>query len=259
MRDALGRVQSVLVLGGGSDIGLSIAQALVKDRARTVVLAARQPEALDDAVARLRAAGASAVETIPFDARDVDAHEGVIGDVFERHGDIDVVVLAFGVLGTGAAEAAAEGLAGPALDVLEVNCTGAISALVAAAGSMRRQGHGTLVVLSSVAAVRARAGNFPYAASKAGLDAFAEGLADALEGTGVSVLVVRPGFVRTRMTAGMAPAPLATSAEDTAAAVLAGLRRGGHTVWAPAATRWLMSALRHLPRGAFRRVARRAG
>ncbi|MGZ6640774.1 MAG: SDR family NAD(P)-dependent oxidoreductase [Solirubrobacteraceae bacterium] len=258
MRDGLGGVQSALVLGGGSEIGLAIARELVGDRTRTVVLAARRPDALDGAVADLRAAGASTVEAVRFEARDVAAHESVIADVFERHGDIDVVVVAFGLLGAGAAQAAAEGRAGPALDVLEVNCTGAISAMVAATGLLRRQGHGTLVVLSSVAAVRARADNFPYAASKAGLDAFAEGLGDALEGTGVSVLVVRPGFVHTRMTAGRKAAPLATSPEATAALVVSGLRQGRHSVWAPGATRWLMGAIRLLPRAAYRRVARRA-
>jgi decaprenylphospho-beta-D-erythro-pentofuranosid-2-ulose 2-reductase len=119
---------------------------------------------------------------------------------------------------------------------------------------LRAQGHGTLVVLSSVAAERPRGANFPYAASKAAVDAYAQGLGDALAGTGVHVLVVRPGFVHTHMTAGLKPAPLATTPEAVADAVADGLRRGAHTVWAPPRVRWLMAILRHLPRSVFRRL-----
>ena len=75
---------------------------------------------------------------------------------------------------------------------------------------MRARGRGTIVVLSSVAAVRPRKANFVYGSAKAGLDAFARGLADSLHGTGVRVLLVRPGFVLGRMTAGMPAAPLAS-------------------------------------------------
>jgi decaprenylphospho-beta-D-erythro-pentofuranosid-2-ulose 2-reductase len=116
------------------------------------------------------------------------------------------------------------------------------------------QGHGTIVVLSSVAGERVRASNFVYGASKAGLDGFAQGLGDSLRGTGVEVLVVRPGFVHTRMTAGLDAAPLATTPEAVAKAVVEGLARGSHTVWVPAALRFVMIALRHLPRPIFRRL-----
>ena len=89
-------------------------------------------------------------------------------------------------------------------------------------------------MLSSVAAERPRAGNAIYGAAKAGLDALAQGLADATAATGVRVLVVRPGFVRTRMTAGLPPAPFATTPEAVAEATVRALAGRAHTIWVPA-------------------------
>jgi decaprenylphospho-beta-D-erythro-pentofuranosid-2-ulose 2-reductase len=126
--------------------------------------------------------------------------------------------------------------------------------MVAAANRLRAQGHGTLVVLSSVAGERARRSNFVYGASKAGLDAFAQGLGDALHPTGVRVLVVRPGFVHTKMTTGLKAPPLSTTPEAVAAAIVTGLASGAHTVWVPGPLRFVFSALRHLPRPLFRRL-----
>ncbi len=141
-----------------------------------------------------------------------------------------------------------------ALEVLQVNLVGAGSLLIHSARRLRAQGAGTLVVLSSVAAERPRRANAVYGASKAGLDALAQGLGDALHDDGVRVLVVRPGFVHTRMTRGLQPAPLSTTPQALARVVVHGLDHGAHTVWAPPALRWLMIAVRMLPRPLFRRL-----
>jgi decaprenylphospho-beta-D-erythro-pentofuranosid-2-ulose 2-reductase len=119
---------------------------------------------------------------------------------------------------------------------------------------MRRQGHGTLVVLSSVAAERTRRANFVYGSTKAGLDGFAQGLGDALAGSGAHVLVVRPGFVPTRMTAGRPPAPLATTPEAVAAATVAGIAAGKDVVWVPPVLRYVFALFRHLPRRLWRKL-----
>jgi len=254
MRDALGRVGSVLVLGGGSEIGLAIAERLVADGCETVVLAARRPDELGGAAARLRATGATNVGAVAFDARDSASHQAVVDDVFERFGDIDLVLATFGVLGD---QATFDADPAAAADAVQINYVGAVSSLLAVAARLRDQGHGTIVVLSSVAGERARKSNFVYGSSKAGLDAFAQGLGDALEGTGAHVLVVRPGFVKGRMTEGMEPAPLATTPEAVADVVVAALAAGREVVWAPGPLRWLMSVLRHLPRPLWRRVSAR--
>ena len=251
MKDALGDVQSVLVLGGTSQLGQAITRALVRRRSRTVVLAARRPGELAPFTAELRALGATTVELIQFDADRPEDHTAIIGAAFDRHRDLDVVVLAFGVLGD---QATFDADPMQAVAAARTNYVGAVSAGLVVADRLRRQGHGTLVVLSSVAGERVRRANFVYGSTKSGLDGFALGLGDALAGSGAGVLVVRPGFVATKMTAGRAPAPLATTPEAVADAVVAGIARGKETVWVPPALRWVFAAFRHLPRSVWRKI-----
>ncbi|MFE5594362.1 decaprenylphospho-beta-D-erythro-pentofuranosid-2-ulose 2-reductase [Streptomyces sp. NPDC056549] len=249
MKDAFGAPQSLLVLGGTSEIGLATARRLIARRTRTVWLAGRPSPALTAAADSLRALGAE-VRTVPFDALDTESHEERLGKIFTE-GDIDMVLLAFGVLGDQARD---ESDPVAAVRVAQTNYTGAVSAGLVCAGALQAQGHGSLVVLSSVAGERARRANFIYGSSKAGLDAFAQGLGDALHGTGVHVMVVRPGFVRSKRTAGLAQAPLATTPEAVASAIELGLRRRSETVWVPGALRMVMTAVRHVPRPLFRRL-----
>ncbi|CAM5729956.1 Decaprenylphospho-beta-D-erythro-pentofuranosid-2-ulose 2-reductase OS=Streptomyces alboniger OX=132473 GN=CP975_21675 PE=3 SV=1 [Streptomyces alboniger] len=249
MKDAFGIPQSLLVLGGTSEIALATARRLIARRTRTVWLAGRPTPALEAAASELRALGAD-VHTVDFDALDPDSHEVVLGKVFAE-GDIDMALLAFGILGDQAHD---EREPAGAVRVAQTNYTGAVSAGLVTASALQDQGHGSLVVLSSAAGERARRSDFIYGSSKAGLDAFAQGLGDALHGTGVHVMVVRPGFVRSKMTAGLPETPLATTPEAVAAAIELGLRRRSETVWVPGTLRVVMSALRHVPRTVFRRL-----
>ncbi len=223
MKDALGSVQSVLVLGGGSDIARATCEALVRRRHARVVLAARKPEDLADTVAAIIAAGASAVETVAFDATDFATHQEFVTSTFDRFGDFDVVLVAFGVLGD---QATAETDGAAAVEIVETNFTGVVSVTVPVAQRLEQQGHGSLVLLSSVAGERARRSNFVYGSSKAGVDAFYQGLGDSLAGRGVHVMIVRPGFVTTKMTEGLEPAPLSTTPEAVARGDRAGTRAG---------------------------------
>jgi decaprenylphospho-beta-D-erythro-pentofuranosid-2-ulose 2-reductase len=250
MKDSLGAVQSLLILGGSSDIAVATARKMVAARTRRVILAGRPSDRLDAAAEELRGLGAQ-VETITFDAGDVDAHEKTLGAVFDA-GDVDVVLLAFGVLGNQATD---EHDPVAAAKVAQTNYVGAVSSSLVCANALRKQGHGALVVLSSVAGERARKTNFIYGSTKAGLDAFTQGLGDSLHGSGVHVMVVRPGFVESRMTAGMTKAPMSTTPDAVADAIVAGLRRGSEMIWVPAQLRFVMAGLRHLPRPVFRKVA----
>jgi decaprenylphospho-beta-D-erythro-pentofuranosid-2-ulose 2-reductase len=241
--------QSLLVLGGTSRIALATARRLIARRTRTVWLAGRPSPSLESAASELRALGAD-VRTVPFDALDPDSHETVLGKVFAE-GDIDMVLLAFGTLGDQAQD---EREPAAAVRVAQTNYTGAVAAGLVSARALQAQGHGSLVVLSAVAGERARRANFIYGSSKAGLDTFAQGLGDALHGTGVHVMVVRPGLVRSRTMADPKAAPLTTTPEAVATAIELGLRRGSETVWVPGTLRVVTSVLRHLPRGLFRRL-----
>ncbi len=251
MIDAIGRPQSVLVLGGSSEIAQAIVAKLVPSRCRTVVLAGREGPRLSEAVERAKSAGAEVAESVAFDATEVAGHREFAEGVFERFGDIDLVVVAAGVLGDQAED---ERDPESAAAVLTTNFAGLASAMLAVTGRLRHQGHGRLVVLSSVAGLRARKANFIYGSSKSGLDAFSQGLADSLEGTGVGVTIVRPGFVVGRMTEGMTPAPFATTPEAVADAVVAGIASGAAVVYVPAVLRWVFTVMRTLPRAVWQRI-----
>ncbi len=252
MTDATGRARTVLVLGGGSEIGLAITRALVERGARGVVLAARRPEALDAPAEALRSAGAN-VEVIPFDAEQIDAQESVIIDAFDRArartGDVDIAIVAFGRLDERDVLQETPAEAG---HIAALNYAGAVASALAIAQQMVAQGHGTLIVLSSVAGQHARPSMAPYAGAKAGLDAFTDALRDALRGTGVRVMTVRPGWVYSRMTVGQRSMPFAVMPERVAADVLSGLDGGATVVWTPRIVRYVALALRWLPRWATR-------
>ena len=253
MIDAIGRPQSVLVLGGSSEIAQAIVARLVPVRCRTVILAGRPGPRLSEAVERARAAGADVAEAVDFDVVDTGRHLAFAEDVFARFGDIDLVIVAAGVLGDQGAD---ELDPSAAATVITTNFAGPASAMLAVAGRLRHQGHGRLVVLSSVAGERARRANFIYGSSKAGLDAFSQGLGDSLAGTGVGMTIVRPGFVVGRMTEGMtpAPAPFSTTPDAVADAVVRGIGSGSSVVYAPPVLRWVFAVMRHLPRAVWRRM-----
>jgi len=248
MIDALGRPQSLLLLGGTSEIALAVARAWA-DARPVVTLAARPGERRDAAAADLRAAGLE-VHEVDFEAEDTASHPEVIEAVAAER-DIDVALVAFGVLGD---EEQAWTDHDAAVHLAQVNYTAAVSVGVALGAVVRRQGHGSIVALSSVAGERVRRSNFVYGSSKAGMDGFYLGLGEALREYGGNVLVVRPGFVHTRMTEGRDPAPLSVTAEQVADAVVRGVADRSDLVWVPTLLRGVMSGLRHVPRPVFRRL-----
>jgi decaprenylphospho-beta-D-erythro-pentofuranosid-2-ulose 2-reductase len=252
MKRATGPIQSAAVFGGNSDIAVATLNALAERGLRRAVLAVRDPEHAP-AAAALRGRGVH-VDVVRFDADDAPAdHERAVDEAFAALGEVDVALVAFGVLGD---QAAAKRDPAAAVALARTNFVGAVSVLTVLAERMRAHGRGAIVVLSSIAAERVRQANYPYGATKAGMDAFAQGLGDALAPAGVHVMVVRPGFVHTKMTAGRPSTPMATDAETVAEEIVAGLDRGAHTVWAPRGLRWVWAGMRHLPRAVFRRVRR---
>ena len=249
MIDALGSPSSLLLVGGTSDIAVATARRYLQERPLRVIVAARESERRSAVAEELRTAGAT-VEVVDFDAEDPGSPKRMVAEA-AAGGDIDVAVVAFGQLGD-QQQLAVDPEAVSALG--QVNYVAPVVVGTVLANHLRAQGHGVIVALSSVAGERARKSNFVYGSTKAGLDAFYSGLADSLVGTGVSVLVVRPGFVKSKMTEGLPDAPLATTPEAVAEAIVTGVRKGRHTVWVPGAMRFVMSGLRHTPRAIFRRL-----
>jgi decaprenylphospho-beta-D-erythro-pentofuranosid-2-ulose 2-reductase len=248
MQNAFQEPQTIVLLGGTSEIGRAIVDEVLSPATHTLILGCRRPaEAHPE---RFATEGLNVVVE-HFDALEANDHESFLRSLSEAHHDLDLVIAAFGVLGS---QAAFDDDPGAAAEMANVNYSGSVSALLAAAKVMRRQGHGRIVVISSVAGERARAGNFVYGSSKAGLDAFAQGLGDSLVSFGVGVTVVRPGFVHTRMTRGMRAAPFSVTPRVVAEHAVRGMRLGKHTVWAPPILRYVFATLRHLPRWLFRRL-----
>ena len=243
--------KTVVIFGGRSEIGLELATRLA--RGSTVVLAARGADRLDGEVAAVRAAGAVVVRAVEFDADDLDSHGALVGRLVAEFGPIDTAVLAYGILGE---QARAEADPAHAVAIIHTDYVAQISLLTRLATAMRNAGHGTLVVFSSVAGVRVRRANYVYGSAKAGLDGFASGLSDALHGSGVRLLIVRPGFVIGRMTQGMEPAPLSSTPAQVAEATARALAKGRRTVWVPWSLRPLFFGMRLLPQAVWRRMPR---
>jgi NAD(P)-dependent dehydrogenase (short-subunit alcohol dehydrogenase family) len=243
---------SVLLLGGRSEIGLEVVRRIAVGR--RVILAARPGGAgPDEQRERLTEAGAAEVVCLDFDADDLAGHEPFFAELTRRHGPIGVAILAFGVLGD---QQRAEREVAHALAVVHTDYVAQLSVLTILANLLRAQGRGHLVVFSSVAGVRVRRANYVYGSAKAGLDGFASGLADALHGTGVRLLLVRPGFVIGRMTQGMEPAPLSSTPAQVADAVAAALYRGSGQIWVPSLLRPMFFLARLVPQALWRRMPR---
>ena len=249
--DAVGNPQTILLLGGTSEIGLAICERYLQNAHARILLAAIPDDpGRDDAVAQMKAAGARSVELIDFEATDIDSHPKMIDAAFAG-GDVDVAIVAFGLLGD------AEELwqnQRKAVQIAEINYTAAVSVGVLLGEKMRAQGFGQIIAMSSAAGERVRRSNFVYGSTKAGLDGFYLGLGEALKPSGVRVLVIRPGQVRTRMSAHTKEAPLTVDKEYVANLAVTASAKGKELVWAPGGFRYVMMVLRHIPRPIFRKL-----
>ncbi|WP_226995577.1 SDR family NAD(P)-dependent oxidoreductase [Gordonia phthalatica] len=247
---------TIIVFGGRSEIGVATAARLA--HGQRVVLAARRPDDLVAESAILMAAGATAVDTVAFDADDIASHPGLVERLFAEHSPVDVAIVAFGILGDAAR---AETDVDHALQIAHTDYYAQISVMTPLAVALRKQGSGTIIAFSSVAGVRVRRANYVYGSTKAGLDGFASGLADALHGSGVHLLLARPGFVigamtRELMESGVKPAPFSSTADEVADAVAKAYHRGKGEVWIPGVLRPMFFGMRLLPRAVWRRLPR---
>jgi decaprenylphospho-beta-D-erythro-pentofuranosid-2-ulose 2-reductase len=252
MNDAFNHPRSVVVFGGSSEIAGSLVDRLVANQCRTVVLAGRDPEALAHAALRARYSGADTAKTVVLDALDVERTELAVSTCFDAVGDtVDLVIITIGLLGEAGIDITESS---QIAENITVNFVWPAVALGSISQRLRAQGYGRIILFSSVAGVRIRAANFIYGSAKSGLDGYALGLAETLRGSGVRLQVVRPGFVRTKMTAGIRPAPFAVDAEMVASAVMRGMERNESVIWIPSTLRWVFLALRHLPQQIWRRL-----
>ena len=242
---------ALLILGGRSDIGGELARRLCQSR--PVVLAARGEHGMEELQQELSAAGATVVHTLSFDATEVEGHRDVVERAAQLAGEsITTAVVAFGILGD---QDRAERDEAHAFDIALVDYAAQVSMLTVLADVMS-SGH--IVAFSSIAGWRARRANYVYGSTKAGLDAFCQGLADRLHGTDLSLITARPGFVIGSMTAGMKPAPLSVTPDIVAEAVARVIESGSgsRTLWIPRALQLLAWIMKLVPRPIWRHMPR---
>ena len=245
---APGEPGTALVLGATSDIGRAIARELAADGWR-LQLAARNADQLRREAADIQARTGGSVQTQLFEA----LAQG--GDRNWPNGLAPLPDLAVCVVGLLGDQTESESDPSAAARVMRTNYEAPALALGVLAARFAERGSGVLVGVGSVAGERGRAANYVYGSAKAGLSAFLSGLRARLSGTGVHVLTVKPGFVRTRMTAGMALPPLLTATpEQVARAVLRAVRRRRDVVYSPAVWRLIALVVRALPEPLFKRL-----
>ena len=235
----------VLLLGARSDIGGEIAVRICSGR--EVVLAARGSDGLDDVKRRLLAAGATVVRAVNFDATDLDSHRRIVREA----GEVTSAIVAFGILGD---QELAEREEREAARIATVDYVAQVNMLTVLADEMAR---GEIFAFSSIAGWRARRANYIYGSTKAGLDAFCQGLSDRLHGTGLNLILARPGFVIGAMTEGMKPAVMSVTPDVVADAVVEAAVKGrSTTVWIPRRLTVLATIMRLVPRPIWRHMPR---
>ena len=252
MENAFGQPQTLVVLGGTSDIARGLTKRLAAARAHTIVLAARSQSLLDEASEEATAHGAANVDTVVFDANDVADAQRVVTECFEKvDGPVDLVVMALGLMGD---QFEKEDDAALAAEIANVNFAWPVAALAETRRRLVAQGSGRILVISSVAAVRVRRNLYLYGGAKAGLDRLCQGMADSLEGTGVRLQLLRPGVVRTRMAEGLPNVPFTTDVDEVVTNILKGLANGDAVIWSPPILRYIFLVLEHLPKALWRKV-----
>jgi short-subunit dehydrogenase len=244
MSDTL--AEPVLIVGAASDIARAIARVYAAS-GRPLVLAARHPERLERDAADLRLRHSIAVTVVGFDLLDTASHAALLDGL---PGVPGTVIMVAGLLGDQTSAAADPGVAET---VMRTNYLAPALFLGAVANRMQQRRRGTIIGISSVAGERGRASNYTYGSAKAGFTAFLSGLRNRLAKQGVHVVTVKPGFVDTRMTAGMKlPKPLTAKPEEVARAVFAAERRGRDTIYVRPIFQLVMLVIRLIPERVFK-------
>lgn len=215
-------MQRIVIFGATSGIAEAVARDFAKESA-AFVLVGRNGVALEDIKNDLIVRGATSVNVLVADLADVVSLATLCHKAQETLGGIDVAVIAHGTLPDQAVSIASSVAM---FEVMQVNSLSPAALMVELGLIMSEQGHGSLVILSSVAGDRGRPSNFVYGASKSLLSTLGEGMALGLKDKGVNVLVVKPGFVDTKMTAAFKKGPLWASASDVGGAIVKAVKAG---------------------------------
>ncbi|MEM6347366.1 MAG: SDR family oxidoreductase [Bacteroidota bacterium] len=241
--------EKVLILGATSDIARAIAHQHAQ-AGSTLLLAGRNTAELEKDAQDIRLRYQAKVEVAAFDAQAYASHAAFWQALSPQP---DWVYLVFGYMGE---QERVQQDWTEAEQTLAVNFVGAVSILERVAQSFEERGSGTIVGVSSVAGERGRASNYLYGSAKAGLTAYLSGLRNRLAKQGVHVLTVKPGFVRTAMTAGMDLPPVITAEpEKVAKDIIKAARRKKNVIYTLWMWRYIMLIIRNIPEGIFKKLS----
>jgi len=241
---------NIAIFGATSGIAECVGREYAK-RGDCLYIVARDTQRLDAIARDLRVRGAAAVHTSGFRAEDRKSHGQLVADIWQALGQVDVALVAHGILPN---QEACESDPDVALTSLETNAISVASILGWIANRFQAQGSGTIAVISSVAGERGRSSNYVYGAAKALVDAYASGLRHRLYKSNVKVTLIKPGFVDTRMTAHLSKGPLWVSADRAGRLIVRAVDRGRSTAYVPAFWRYIMWVVRSLPERIFLRT-----
>ena len=239
-----------LLIGGTSAIGEQIARHLAASQG-ALCLTARETGRLEMIAADLRVRGAEQIATERLDITDTAHLADIVSRAADSLGGLDAVILVAGQLPD---QDEVNRDSQRLLETMEVNATSAMALLNEAAAFFEQQGHGQIVAIGSVAGDRGRATNYAYGAAKGALEIFLSGLRQRLHKSGVQVLLVKPGFVDTPMTAAFKKGPLWASPERVARDIVRAMEKGKSVIYTPWWWRWIMLVIRLIPEALFVRL-----
>lgn len=240
-------MQRILIIGATSAIAEATARAFAARGAR-LFLVARDAERLEAICADLRVRGATADGNV-LDANDTAGHAAMLDAAWAALGSVDVALIAHGTLPDQAACSASVAVS---MQEFATNGTSVIALCVALA--QRLQAPATLAVISSVAGDRGRASNFLYGSAKSAVTAFTSGLRQSLNGSGVNVLTIKPGFVDTPMTAAFRKGALWATPAQVAAGIVRAIEKRRAVAYLPWFWWGIMRVITHIPEAVFRRI-----
>jgi decaprenylphospho-beta-D-erythro-pentofuranosid-2-ulose 2-reductase len=242
----------VVFLGATKGMGRALARLLAQ-RGDQLFLLGRDLDDLQRSATDLELFGASGTVGIArCDLLDPGTFMPGLAAAAAALGGFDTVVVTAGLFAT---QEALEADAALTARLLAADFANTILFCEAARQRLLAAGGGTLCVFSSVAGERGRKPVILYGAAKAGLSRYLEGLDHKFRARGLRTITVKPGFVKTGMTAGLTPPPFAAEPDEVARAALNAIERGRPEVYAPGIWRWIMLAIRNLPRAVMRRIS----
>jgi decaprenylphospho-beta-D-erythro-pentofuranosid-2-ulose 2-reductase len=245
-------VQNILIIGANSAIAEATARVWAI-RGCNFALAGRDINRLNATAADLKIRGAKQTACLTFDATQPKEMPALLDQAITELGSIDTILVAHGTLPD---QKKCETDLNVALDAIRINAISVIGLLTHAANVFEKRGSGTICVISSVAGDRGRQSNYVYGAAKSMVSTFCDGLRNRLFKSGVAVVLIKPGFVDTPMTAHINPkGALWATPEKLAQIIASAVDNGKNTVYAPWFWLHIMNIIRHIPEFIFKKLS----